>query len=297
MAPPAVSVVVPARDALPGIAGLLDALAAQTLPRDRFEVLVVDDASRDGTATAAAEHGLAPHVVRRSWRGGSYAARNDGVAVAAAPVLAFTDVDCRPAADWLEAGLRRLAGAQRRLVAGHVEVPLRERHSLAEALDAARFLDQQRAVAMGFAATANLLVPAEAFASVGAFDARLRSGGDLEWCARALAAGFELTYAPDVRVVHPPRTRALALARKAFRVGSGMGQMRRHRVGPWGDRRPMWASPGAWRPPRTLPGEARLAAAGHPPTSGRRRALLAGQYVLVHLPMLAGSIAGRLPLP
>src|SRR5581483_1177158 len=48
--PAAISVIVPARDAGDGIDALCDALAAQTLARERFEVVVVDDGSRDATA-------------------------------------------------------------------------------------------------------------------------------------------------------------------------------------------------------------------------------------------------------
>lgn len=291
---PRVSVVVPARDALPGLIGVLDALAAQTLPRGDFEVLLVDDGSRDATAEVAAEHPLAPRVLHRARPGGSYAARNHGLAVAAGEAIAFTDVDCRPEPEWLENALARLALDGRQLVAGHVEVPLRERPSLAEAIDVARFLDQERGVAAGFAATANLVVPAAAFTAAGTFDERLRSGGDLEWCSRAVAAGYRLVYAPDVRVVHPPRTRARGLARKALRVGVGAGQMRAHGVGPWATRRPLWAAPGAWRMPRELQGESRLRAAGPGGARHGRRALLAGQYLLVHLPMLVGSAAGQL---
>lgn len=294
MAPPVITVIVPAHDAQDAVDGLLDALAAQTVGREAFEVVVVDDGSTDGTAATALAHALAPRVLRRAARGGSYAARNDALAQATTSLLAFTDADCRPEPRWLEEALARVGAASETLLAGHVDVPLRSRPSLAEALDVARFLDQERAVGLGFAATANLIAPRAAFDRAGVFDARLRSGGDLEWCSRATAAGFELLYAPEVRVVHLPRTRPRALARKAFRVGVGVGQMRRHGVGPWGERPRMWASPGAWRAPRALLGEERLARAGHLPARRRRRALLAGQYALVHLPMLAGSAVGEL---
>lgn len=288
------SVIVPARDALPGVIALLDALAAQSLPRDSFEAIVVDDGSRDGTADAVEAHAVGARVVRRDRPGGSYAARNDALALATAAAVAFTDVDCVPEPDWLEAGLRRLEGAERRLVAGHVEVPLRAQPSLAEQLDVARFLDQEKAVGMGFAATANLFVPMAGVEEFGRFDDRLRSGGDAEFCARAVAHGYWLEYGGDVRVVHPPRSTPREVARKAYRVGVGLGQQRRFRVGQWGDRRPMWQTPGAWRKPRVIQGEERLAAAGHAPDERRRRQLLRGQYVLVHLPLLLGSVRGQL---
>src|SRR5581483_2434095 len=131
--PAAISVIVPARDAGDGIDALCDALAAQTLARERFEVVVVDDGSRDATADRAEGHALRPRVVRRPRPGGSYAARNDGLAAAGAGLIAFTDSDCLPEPGWLAAGLARLEGGAG-LVAGAVRLPLRERPSLAEAL-------------------------------------------------------------------------------------------------------------------------------------------------------------------
>lgn len=58
-ASPAISVVVPARNEAADIVRCLEALAAQDLPYDEFEVLVVDGASTDGTAE------LASHALER----------------------------------------------------------------------------------------------------------------------------------------------------------------------------------------------------------------------------------------
>jgi glycosyltransferase involved in cell wall biosynthesis len=41
-------------------------------------------------------------------RPGSYAARNTGIELARGDILAFTDADCLPAADWIEHGLAAL---------------------------------------------------------------------------------------------------------------------------------------------------------------------------------------------
>lgn len=294
---PLVTVVVAARDALPDIRRLLDALAVQTLPRENFEVIVVDDGSTDATGAFARDHGLARVLAHPSSRG-SYAARNTALAEARAPVIATTDADCVPADDWLERGLRELADQSAGLLAGHVNVPLPERPRVSEALDIARFLDQQRAVERsGYAATANLFLRREVFDRAGCFDPRMTSGGDVEFCARAVAAGFTLRYGGSARVTHPPRARPVALARKAFRVGVGMGQMRRFGVGPWNDRRLPWTMPGAWRPTTRLLGLERLEAAGYLPSGHRRLALSAGQYVLLQLPMLAGQARGQLVGP
>ncbi|MCW3010388.1 MAG: glycosyl transferase family 2, partial [Solirubrobacterales bacterium] len=56
------SVVVPARDAAATLPALLDGLAAQDLGA-AFEVLVVDDASRDATAAVARAHPVVTAVL------------------------------------------------------------------------------------------------------------------------------------------------------------------------------------------------------------------------------------------
>jgi hypothetical protein len=102
---PRVSVIVPVRDRRALLRQLLDALATQTY-RD-FEVVVVDDGSRDGSADEArADEALGrPVRVVSSGGVGAVAARGAGVAEAAGDVLAFTDSDCVPSGAWLAAGV------------------------------------------------------------------------------------------------------------------------------------------------------------------------------------------------
>jgi GT2 family glycosyltransferase len=91
----------------------LASLAAQSLPPAAFEVLVVDNASTDGTARAAEEAAArAPNVryLRENRLGLSYA-RNAGADAARAPYLAYLDDDARAAPDWLERLLHVFEGS------------------------------------------------------------------------------------------------------------------------------------------------------------------------------------------
>lgn len=111
-------VVVPAFDEAAGITATLDALAAQT-DRD-FRVLVVDNASTDGTADVVRAHPLGARVVFEPQRG-TGAAADTGMrhAIAAgATHLARTDADCVPAPDWT--ARIRAAFADLDLVAGRL---------------------------------------------------------------------------------------------------------------------------------------------------------------------------------
>jgi glycosyltransferase involved in cell wall biosynthesis len=71
IAVPDISVVVATHDRRDRLRRLLDALEAQTLPRERFEVIVVDDGSSDGTADVVAAHGAHVATLARNCGQGS----------------------------------------------------------------------------------------------------------------------------------------------------------------------------------------------------------------------------------
>jgi GT2 family glycosyltransferase len=223
----AVTVVIPHLDDVERLAGCLERLERQTLAAG-YEVLVVDNGSERDPAPVVARF---PHAeLLREPRRSSYAARNRAVGRARGEVLAFTDSDCRPAFDWLERGLERVAAqAGPAFVAGRIDVftrpgrrpALAERYELLHAFPQRRFVEE-----MGFGATANLFVRRDAFLRAGPFGDALISGGDREWCVRAGAAGLAAVYADEVAIEHPARESAAAIARKARRVKAGEAQLR-----------------------------------------------------------------------
>jgi len=90
---------VPTYQEAKGIEAFLRQFERQTLPRSDFEIIVVDGASRDGTQELASRR--ADRVVLQTSLGIG-GARNDGVAVARAEIIATTDADCRVPPDWLD---------------------------------------------------------------------------------------------------------------------------------------------------------------------------------------------------
>lgn len=89
---PVVTVIVPVHDGSGVLRACLDGLVASDLPRDRWELVVVDDGSRDDSAAIATA--LADRVLRVEGgpRGPAHA-RNLGAAAARAPLLCFIDAD------------------------------------------------------------------------------------------------------------------------------------------------------------------------------------------------------------
>jgi GT2 family glycosyltransferase len=190
---PEVSVVVPTcgRPAL--LERCLAALGRQSLPRDAYEIIVVEDLKREGPA----------------------AARNRGWRRARAPVVAFTDDDTVPDADWLRAGLEPFRLEPRTdAVCGRVIMPLppqpTDYERDAQGLERAEFV------------TANCFLRRALLERLGGFDARFplawREDSDLHF--RLLEAGARIVREPRAVVVHPVRPApwgvSLAQQRKAM---------------------------------------------------------------------------------
>lgn len=273
---PAVTVIVPVRNGADVLGPCLDALARQRRV-DALEVIVVDNASSDRTASLAAAHRVVDSVVREP-REGSYRARNAGIAAAKSRVLAFTDADCRPAPGWVAAGIDALDGAD--LAGGPVVAQPSSSPTVWERYDRATYLDQQASIEReGYAATSNLFVRVEVVDRVGPFDGRLPSSGDLEFCRRALAAGFQLAYAPEAVVHHLPRRTSVDTWHLHRRLGAGWAHLAR-----LGQRPPMWRDRAHWLPLGWAVD--RVAADGSPL---RRRHLVA-----VHTTAMLARAVGRL---
>ena len=90
MSRPLVSIIIPTHDRLDLLGEALDSVERQTL-RD-FEVIVVDDGSTEPIGEGVARHPVKPRVIRQAHQGPA-AARNRGIAEAAAGIIAFLDSD------------------------------------------------------------------------------------------------------------------------------------------------------------------------------------------------------------
>jgi GT2 family glycosyltransferase len=79
----------------------LESLDSQTYPRDRFEVIIVDDGSTDDTSQIAGAH-PGVQLIRKDINSGPAAARNTGIAVAKGEIIASIDDDAVADPRWLE---------------------------------------------------------------------------------------------------------------------------------------------------------------------------------------------------
>jgi glycosyltransferase involved in cell wall biosynthesis len=225
---PSVSVVICSLNGAAGVDRCLRALGAQTI-RSSLETIVVDDGSIDATSEVTRRHGAV--LVRHETCRGLSAARNSGIAMASAPIVAFLDDDCEPDADWAETIVASLSDD---VLALGGELQVREKTGLMfsylarhnpldpQELDLAKsgnltyrlwlYLRRQwlparrqgRRQVFSFAG-GNMSVRRSALLTVGGFDERIRFGGDDDDLFRQLTAAFPgmpLIFDPDIRVIH-----------------------------------------------------------------------------------------------
>ena len=200
-AAPKVSVVVPTRNRVARLERTLDALAAQhtSLP---FEVIVVDDASEDGTAAvlrARLEAGDVPglRIIRRNQPSGPGGARNAGWPHASAPLVAFTDDDCEPTPGWLAGVLNAAASDENVVVQGPTIPNPNEADSIGPF---SRTIDVRR---LGpWFPTSNISYSKALLERLGGFDATLTRGEDTDLAWRAIKSGARPRWAEEAAVWH-----------------------------------------------------------------------------------------------
>ncbi len=217
---PRVSVIVPVLNGEEVIGALLDSLTLLDYPRDRLQVIIVDNGSSDRTREVVARY---PFELREETQvRSSYAARNRGIEVADGEIIAFTDADCRVSTDWITEGIKTMLETSAALVGGRVQFEFSEDRTTAELFDSLTNMHTRRTIALAsYAATANLFVRASLFRELGRFQESVVSGGDVQWTQEATRQGHSLVYSADAVVHHPARCLPEILE-KNYRVGSGL---------------------------------------------------------------------------
>lgn len=207
------AIIIPHYNDVVRLSRCLDALMPQmTLS---VEVIVVDNASTQSLDPIKQTFPSLRMVIEP--RKGAAEARNRGVAETTADRLFFLDCDCIPSTDWLETALQIAPRAD--IIGGSVTVfdETAPPRTGAQAFEAVFAFDNQFYVEeRGFSVTANLLTRRDVFDSTGPFIHGVSE--DVEWCRRATAQGFGLSYSDALRVSHPSRGDWSALKRKWLRL-------------------------------------------------------------------------------
>lgn len=236
----ALSVVLPVHDASPLLADSMAAILASEMPRRSFEIIVVDDASGDGSVAVASRH--ADVVIRLTGlpAGPAYA-RNRGAERARADLVAFVDADVRVQPNTLPQMIAMLA---RNPELDAIVASCDERATPENAVSQYRNLLQhfagQRHAGVGAHVIAGCsMLRRSALMSCRMYDEwRFRDGcvEGLELGQRLSAEGHAVLLSPDVRVTQMRRWSVRSLLRDAWRrseaITRSLGYQRSRRQSP-----------------------------------------------------------------
>jgi glycosyltransferase involved in cell wall biosynthesis len=181
------SVIVPMLNEERVIARCLRALEAQTFPRDRWEVIVVDNGSRDRTLEIAASFAGSLNLTILVKTGVSISAvRNFGARAAQGECLAFLDADCVAPPDWLKLAHGALSANSRRIVGAQYTIP-RDSSWVAKAWYGD--LCQLKQGPILYVPGGDLIVRRDRFFELSGFDEQIETSEDCDFCQRAAASG------------------------------------------------------------------------------------------------------------
>src|SRR3989344_4000804 len=214
------SVIIPAYNSASTIGDCIKALAEQDFARRDFEIIVVDDGSKDGTGKIS--RGAGAKVISQD-NAGPAKARNRGAKSTSGEILVFTDADCVPQKNWLREMLEpfksmEIAGVQgayktrqKSLTARFGQIEIEERYERMK----------KRAQSLDWIGSYSAAYRKKDFFEAGGFDESFpkASGEDPELSYKMQKSGKKLVFNQDAIVYHThPDTMWKYLRTKYYRA-------------------------------------------------------------------------------
>lgn len=230
------SIIIPTYERPAHVVACLESLATLRFDRNRWEAIFVDDGSASPAAAEvrAAAESLPVRMLLRA-HAGPAAARNAGAHEARGQWLVFTDDDCRPDPDWLDAFAARFAADGDCAIGGRSINALRDNVYSEASQVLLDYLYERFNAVPGRAQllmSNNFALPTATFRAVGGFDARFpgAAGEDRDLCARLSEAGVPLFYEPRAVVMHHHALSLRRFWRQHYNYGGGAWRFRSMRA-------------------------------------------------------------------
>ena len=230
------SVVIPTYRRTRQLAACVKAFSRIDYPRDRFELIIVDDGSPESSEPVLLRwrDQLDVRFVRQV-NAGPAAARNLGARYARFAHVAFIDDDCVPHPRWLHSLANVFTAAPDDLVGGHTVNALPHNPYSSASQEMVTYLcgyfDGRDGRTRLFTSN-NMALRTDHFHAIGGFDTRFAraAGEDREFCDRWVAQGRRTTFARDAIVSHAHRLTLRSFWRQHYEYGRGAASFRRARA-------------------------------------------------------------------
>jgi GT2 family glycosyltransferase len=222
---PFFSIVIPTYNRPKQLAKCLKSLSHLDYPRDRFEVIVVDDGSPIIPEGVVADFRRQLNMILLTQaRKGPAGARNTGVNTAKGDFLAFIDDDCEPATNWLRNLSTLFLLSSERAIGGRtINGYPNNLYSVTSQtiIDVAYAYYNPDPNQACFFASNNFTVAADLFHDLGGFDVTFMTSEDRDFCDRWHHHGFKMTYVPEVILYHFHELKFSTFWRQHFNYGRG----------------------------------------------------------------------------
>jgi GT2 family glycosyltransferase len=232
---PFISVVIPVRNEEASLASVLDDLIRQDYPHDRYEILVVDGQSTDGTAAVVQRYvSLDSPRIRLFSNPGqlSSSGKNVGVRNSRGEFILFVDGHCRiPTRSLLsehvrilrESGAECLCRPQPLSSPGNTWFQNVVAHARATLIGHGRDSDIYRTDLEGFVnpTSSGAGYRRSVFERVGLYDERFDACEDVEFNHRVYRAAIPSYFSPRLAILYEPRSSLSGLFRQMLRYGRG----------------------------------------------------------------------------
>ncbi len=222
---PFVSIIIPVMDRAEELARCLESISSLRYPKEKLELIVVDDGSRDNSKEVAASFGAV--VLDSGGTGtGPAAARNCGSKVARGEILAFIDSDCIASPQWLEELVGFFDDPEVAAVGGLVDgmhtSSFLDRYELV--MSSLTLGNRERSGQKGddtfYLPSCNLLVRSSVFREASGFNPEMHVGEDVDLTWRFRNTGHRIIYMPKGRIGHEHRNAFFPFLKRRFQYGT-----------------------------------------------------------------------------
>lgn len=231
---PNISIIVPVLNAERDINRCIESLINQNYPKDRYEIIIVDNGSVDNTINILNRYHEYNNIkILYEYNKGSYSARNTGIKNSKGEIIVFTDSDCIVSENWIMELSKGFISDNIGCVVGAVRSYQGNTHqsdTLVERFSKNKdIMSQERTLNSNFlpyGETANVAFRKSVFDRIGCFDEIFKSGGDADIAWRMqLLTTYKLIYRPESIVEHRHRVTLKDLFLQHFKYGLGLAML------------------------------------------------------------------------
>ncbi|MBD3211656.1 MAG: glycosyltransferase [Candidatus Lokiarchaeota archaeon] len=212
------SIVIPVYNDPEGLIDTISSLLNQTLDRNKYEIIVANDGDIEDISQICNQFNI--KTVSLNPKKGSYSARNKALYYAKGEYILFIDADIKVPKEFLKIGIDLLKNYD--YIGGQVLIDKSKIETITHYFEyLCSFNIKKNLVKDHFIPTAYLFIDRNILMTLGNFDGRLRSGGDLEFGNRVFdSRRFKMHYSKKIYAIHPPKG-LKALIRKHIRITTG----------------------------------------------------------------------------